>query len=451
MALSARATRKERLYIEAAHARSVERDRLKEFGILRQLAREFPGEKFVHHRLAGYHRARGELYRAIEEYNQVLALDPEFGWAMNELGYMYTDVGDFERASQYFERYAAASPDDANPVDSMGELCFRMGRLDEAVARYRQALELNPDFYYAYWEIAYVSALKGDYLAALDWIERFIEHAPSFGTAAEGHRWRCLYKYWVGRLSEAMSDATLIAELATEEGSELWVAEANRMRAWVHYDRGDFVNARKCIEACLEVMERSPRDFIPAESSYSQGSLEQVNALKSAHLLSLGLIDMAEHQLGKARSRLDIIRQAVPTHAARLEAELLMHEGRLDESIMMMEGAELLEIPYMSDTEGMLAYNLPPMKDTLAQAYAKKGETYKSIAEYERLTVIRPDSKDRRIPNPRYRVRLARLYESKGWVDRALEQYRAFLDVFDKADDDIEELRTSRARVAELE
>lgn len=447
MALSKRATRKERLYIEAAYARTIEQDRAKEFRILKSIAREFPGEKLVHHRLAGYHRVHGELYRAVEEYNKALALDPGFGWSMNELAYMYTDVRDFEKATEYFEKYAEASPGDANPIDSMGELFFRMGRLDEAITKYKEALELNPDFYYAYWEIAYVSALKEDYDTALAWIEGFIEHAPSFGTVAEGHRWRCLYKFWVGRLAEALADADLIADLAREEESELWTTEAERMRAWVLYGSNRLSEARESFEVCLASINRNPRAFIPAATSYSAGSLEQVDLLRATHELGLGLLDVREGQPDAARARLARISGAKPEHATLLEAEAFLAQGHADRAVALLEVEEPEKPPYMTDTEGLLSYNLPPLRDTLARAYEAQGESYKAITEYERLTTIDPESGDRRLIHPKYHSQLARLYEAKGWIDRAVERYEAFLNIDGDADEGVAETASAREKL----
>ena len=186
--MSDRATNKERLYIEADCARALDGDVEKRFRILKQLAREYPKEKRVHQNLAAHYRGRERFYQAVGEYNQVLELDPNFGWALNELAYMYTDVGDFEQASEYFQKYVSISPGDANPVDSMGELYFRMGKLDDALAKYREALEMKPDFYYAYWEIAYIYALKECYPECMKWIDMYIDRAPSFGTRTDGFR-----------------------------------------------------------------------------------------------------------------------------------------------------------------------------------------------------------------------------------------------------------------------
>ena len=85
-----------------------------------------------------------------------------------------------------------------------------------------------------------------------------------------------------------------------------------------------------------------------------------------------------------------------------------------------------------------------------AQAYIKSGKLEQAIAEYERLTTFDPDSKDRRLINPRYHYRLAKLYEEKGLKAKALERYEKFLDLWKDADEDWPQLHDARARLASL-
>ena len=72
--------------------------------------------------------------------------------------------------------------------------------------------------------------------------------------------------------------------------------------------------------------------------------------------------------------------------------------------------------------------------------YYKNGELDKAIAEYERLTNFDPNSNNRRLIHPKYRYRLAKLYEEKSWSDKAIEQYEKFLEIWKDADEDLEEL-----------
>ena len=39
-----------------------------------------------------------------------------------------------------------SNPGEANPIDSLAAAYFWMGNLDEAIATYKDALEIKPDF-----------------------------------------------------------------------------------------------------------------------------------------------------------------------------------------------------------------------------------------------------------------------------------------------------------------
>jgi tetratricopeptide (TPR) repeat protein len=66
---AAQATDKERLYIEAYYARTIERDPEKRFRILKQIVEKYPKEKRVHYDLGFYYESKNMINQAIEEYN----------------------------------------------------------------------------------------------------------------------------------------------------------------------------------------------------------------------------------------------------------------------------------------------------------------------------------------------------------------------------------------------
>ena len=161
-AFAHRATNKERLYIDLAYAVIIERDPKKYFSIMKHMVNKYPKEKRIHHYLSNYYRTRMLFNEAIEESNQALKLDPNYGEAINTLAYIYADIGEYETAIEYFKKYTLVFPGDANPFDSMGELYFRMGKIEDAIAKYKEALEVKADFG-SEFRIAYIYALKENY------------------------------------------------------------------------------------------------------------------------------------------------------------------------------------------------------------------------------------------------------------------------------------------------
>ncbi len=95
-------------------------------------------------------------------------------------------------------------------------------------------------------------------------------------------------------------------------------------------------------------------------------------------------------------------------------------------------------------------FNIPLIRDVLARAYQSKGELDKAIAEYERLITFDPDGENRLLIHPVYHFRLAKLYEEKGWEGKAIEHYEKFLDLWKDADPGIEEIGETRKRVEVL-
>jgi serine/threonine protein kinase/Tfp pilus assembly protein PilF len=425
-ASSARATKKERMYIEASYADSMERDLGKRFRTLKQMAQEFPKEKRVHHLLASYYRVRRLFYQAVEEYDKVLELDPEYGWAMNELAYMYADVEDFEKAYEYLKRYGSLYPGDANPVDSLGELFFRMGKLDKAIGQYKEALRLKPDFYYAYWELAYVYALKEDYDRAMEWIQKFIEHAPSIGTKGAGRQWRSFYLFWQGRLDDALAEVRRLRDMSEDAGSDFWSAEALRLEGWIYLEKGDTERSRHCFEKGVEAIKEHEAAYVPAQTSYSLWTPERIPTLLAGYSFALGLVDIREGKVDAARSRLKEMGGLLPVYAQMLQGEILLAEGLYDEAITLCEKCEPQNVPYMSDTDSMLAYNLPPYRDVLARAFVAMGSLPKACTEYEHLTRFDPRSKARWLIHPAFHHRLAELYRKTGNETGAREQMQKY-------------------------
>jgi tetratricopeptide (TPR) repeat protein len=440
---SDKATEKQRLFIEVAYARRIERNQEKRLRILKQITNKYPKEKKGHYLLGDYY-FKSRLYdKAIQEFKRAIELDPNYGMAINQLAYLYVEMEDYEKAIEYFERFASISPGDSNPLDSMAGCYFSMGRLDEAVAKYKEALEVKPDWIYPYWAISYINALEEDYSDAMKYVDKGIAMATTPGGKAEGLLLKGFFHFWLGSLDQSLKEIRTASVLAESEGNNKFKAAADWIEGYVYNEKGEHELAQNSW--------KSNDDYRKKHNTPITYKLTTAILLGSIDLKE-GRIDSAKGQLVEIESLLAELTPPIrylyiPVYDS-LHAEALLAEGSLEEAVAV--GKKLGWGFSISTFRTIAYYNLYFFKDLLARVYRQKGEWDKAIAEYERLMTFGPESKDRRLIHPLFHYRLAGLYEEKGWEGKAIEHYEKFLDLWKDADPGRAEVEDARNRLVGL-
>jgi serine/threonine protein kinase/tetratricopeptide (TPR) repeat protein len=438
---SNKASRKERLFIEAACAGVLDTVQGRRYQLYKQIEMEFPNEKGVHLLLAFYPQEDkiARLKRAIE-------LDPSYGPALNELAYEYGRRGDYEQALEYFRRYATVSPGDANPFDSMGEVYFWMGKLDESFHCYEEADEMKPGF--GPLKISYLYAFKEEYDEANRWIDRYrVEDLPLL-RQFEIAIWRSFYEFWLGSNTRALRMGSKAMQLAEKLQNPNWQEYAEDMMAMVYVDKGSFERAGILLDT-IWVLSK------PATPSSS--SLYWDAMVKLLH----ARIQLKQGQTASVEAALANAFRVIPEQTAdykeyltflhyQVAGELLVAQGKVGDAIRHFRNPPKLPRVYFSYTGLFEWYNMIFPRDLLAKAYLQKGDIDSAIVEYERITSFNPASKDRGLIHPLYRYELAKLYEKKRQKDKAIEQYEKFLTLWKNADADRSEPKDARARLMRL-
>ena len=447
--LAEKTNEKDRLNIYALYAQVIEKDLEKRIRILEELAAKYPREKRIHYNLGIHYWNKKEFAAAIDAYSKALALDPLYGSALNGLGYTYADMGNYEKAIEYFEKYASVSPGDANPLDSLAEIYFQTGQLDQSIEKYRAAVEAKPDFFEAYWRVAYVYALKEEYQKALEWIDRLIATAPSPGIQAEAVLWKAFYHYWTGEVDLSLRALRTALEQAERVDNKFVQAYSAWIEGWVNFDRKDNEKYQSLTRSWLERMSKHSHPYNPAPSE---------PLYRAEYSFFLGLLDLRLGRMDAANSRLkemeSLLPEIDPVFRSRLadsdfkifKAEIGLAEGSLDKAISSYGEEILLEIPYMHSWL-LLLYNTPYPRDVLARIFQKKGDQDRAITEYEKLIAFNPESKERRLIHPLLYYRLAKLYEQRDQGEKALGLYEKFLSLRKRVDPGAPEVEDARKRL----
>jgi len=443
-ALSQKTTEKERLFIEALYAAWVEENQEKRLRILKELVKKYPKEKRSHMDLGRYYSNTHSFPQAIEEFNRVLELDPDYGDALNYIAYMYSYMKNYEKAIECLKKYASLYPGDANPLDSMGEIYFQMGRLDEAIAKFKEVLEIKPDFYsFCNPFLHYIYALKENYDETMRWADEFIITAPSSASKQSAYFWRGFYYYWLGSFDKSLEDF----EKVEETGGEVGKAFINFLKVWIYYDKGKIGLCKKYHKDWLDIFIKSYPEYEPllkAFFSFTHGLLE----------LKEGRSDSAKIRLAEMKSFFPYLEYTQKEWAAffynLLHAEVLLAEASLEKAVAAFKKTSPSGPPAYHFTGLVMLYNTPFLKDVLAKGYQQKGDLDEAISEYKRLITFDPKVESRQLIHPKYYYRLAKLYEKKGWKGKAIEHYEKFLDLWKDADPGIAEVEDARKRLAGL-
>jgi serine/threonine protein kinase/Flp pilus assembly protein TadD len=453
MELSGRASKKDRLEIEASYAWWVEGDWKKSTAISEEIVNRYPDDKWSQWTLGYYYFRQKRFADAVKVFQVCLRLDPNWGNALNQLAFTYALSGDLEKAVETIKKYIAVSPGEANPWDSLAYFYASMGKIDEAMASYKEALKIQPNFELAEINISYLFAFKEDWAEALESIERFLSLNRRGERRAGGYVWKALYLYWLGSPSKS-SEALRLAEEASQSVGWRDKGAVFYMMFNLYYDKGKFETARQFAQRFVDhniENDVQSKAFCISFGDFLNGRCD----------LKEGRVDSARKQLRDMKSLLQDVsgreKEALAENISDLQADINLAEGSVKEAVSYLEQnvpSQDFRISFQNlfghlNLYPVIDYDWPTGRERLARTYKQKGDLDRAIAEYERL--IAPDPKKTgALIYPRFYHSLGKLYEEKGLKDKARNYYRRFLDHWNDADPGTPEVEDAKDRLASL-
>lgn len=126
---------------------------------------------------------RGDLTNALRSFESVVARFPERPEGYNNLGALYTSLGQFEKAETCFNQVLNLLPGNCNVHYNRGIVRIRLQRYCDAIADFDQVLTGCPEDADCWNNLGVATFLKGDYSTARGQFQRALELVPNYPNA----------------------------------------------------------------------------------------------------------------------------------------------------------------------------------------------------------------------------------------------------------------------------
>ena len=179
-----------------------------------RLVREGRDSARLHQVTAELLEAQGDYPQAVEQYRRAIEKDPQLPGIHRALGVALLnaspDAAARLGAQQEFQLELAANPADYHSEYQLGEIHWAVEEREEALRRYRRAVELNGNFVDALIALGKVHTVRGEADKALTYLEKAARLDPE--NEVVHYRLSQAYRK-LGRLDDAKREAKQFEEL----------------------------------------------------------------------------------------------------------------------------------------------------------------------------------------------------------------------------------------------
>jgi tetratricopeptide (TPR) repeat protein len=273
-----------------------------------------------------------QITRAIPIFERAMKLDPNFAAPLNELGYCYARVRNFDGAFAVMQRYIALLPNESNPQDSYAEILRMAGRFDDALVHYHESLKIDGNFWVSQLGIADTYALMGDEERARSEYKTAIMHA---GSRMEAATWNLQSAMtYVREQNYEAADAAFLAIAQQAHKEALAVPEAEAFRMMSTY-QANKASAMALLEKSENALNHNNH---PLPNMNRQEELALILRTRAERASHDGNISLANAALKQLQSLLDATNdQVIQLQYEGAAGAALVAEGKYEQALAHLQ------------------------------------------------------------------------------------------------------------------
>ncbi len=435
--LSDRISDRERYRNQAEFYLNVENNDKKAMAAYKKLLQFYPEDLSGHHQLGLLYSDLEEWDKAIEKFK--ISLSAESITSYYTLAEAYEAKGLYDRAEELLSFYLNNISDNAFIRRRLAHIYILQNKYELAIAEADKASSINPDSFYDFRLKGDIYIYKGDMIKSEREYRKLLE---SGGTPNKLYGRLMLSSLFLlsGKFNESLNQVRLGLKLAKRSGQWAWHLIFKRSLIYKYLKSG---NHSEALKECKIEWDR-------AVKGKNLGNQTSILYYKGVVLAAKRSLDLAQKTADELR---ELIKKGMNQKRTRFYFHLMgMIESKRNNSSKAVEyfkkAITLLPHQHKMYSADQHALFIEP----LAAAFYIKGDFEKAQEQYEKILSL---TTGRLIFGDIYAksfYMLGKIYEQKGWKGKAIENYNKFIDLWKDCDQQFQPLvEDARKRVKELE
>lgn len=293
---------------------------------------EYPKDKMVAWLGGIWIENQQQITRAIPIFERAIKLDPNFAAPLNELGYCYARVRNFDGAFAVMQRYIALLPNESNPQDSYAEILRMAGRFNDALVHYHESLKIDGNFWVSQLGVADTYALMGDEERARAEYVTAIKHA---GSRMETATWSLQSAMtYVREQNYKAADTAFLAAAQQAHKEALAVPEAEAFRMMSTYQENN-ASAMALLEKAENALNHNNH---PLPNMNRQEELALILRTRAERAAGDGNVSLGNATLKQLQSLLDATNdQVIQLQYEGAAGAVLVAEGKYERALAHLQ------------------------------------------------------------------------------------------------------------------